>query len=122
MCGCFKNIEILENEKLVQNAQVMGEELIKGFRQLEKELTVLGTGRTLGLLAASGIYKMVETGERFETKKATQVVNEAVKPGLICRSVTYDDVDTIAPLTITKEQLKDIRSEEHTSELQSRGT
>lgn len=109
----LKNIEILENENLVENAKAMGEELIKGFRKLEEELPILGDGRTLGLLAAIEIYKDAKTGERFETKKAPLVVNEAVKRGLICRSVTYDDVDTIVlapPLTINKKQIEDIIS------------
>jgi len=107
----MKNIEIIESEKLVENSRLMGEELMKGFKQLEDELSVLGDGRTVGLLAAIEIYKDAKTGDRFETKKAPQVVAEAVKRGLICRSVIYNESDTIVlapPLTITKEQIKEM--------------
>ena len=107
----LKNIEILENERLVNNARVMGDELIKGFRQLENEVSVLGNGRTIGLLAAIEIYKNAEIEERFEKKIAPQVVTEAVKRGLICRSVIYNEADTVVlapPLIINKEQIKEM--------------
>ncbi|MGM8364519.1 aminotransferase family protein [Virgibacillus sp. W0181] len=107
----LKNIEIIEDENLVENARAMGEELINGFKQLENEVPVLGNGRTVGLLAAIEVYKDAKTGERFETKIAPQVVAEAVKRGLICRSVIYNEADTVVlapPLIINKEQIKDM--------------
>ena len=109
----LKNIEILEEENLVENSRQMGKELLNGFKQLENEVPVLGNGRTVGLLAAIEIYKDPTTEERFETKKAPQVVVEAVKRGLICRSVIYNDADSIVlapPLTINKEQIKEMVS------------
>lgn len=107
----LKNIEILEHENIVENASRMGEELLNGFKRLEKELTVLGDGRTVGLLAAIEVYKDADKKERFETKKAPQVVVEAAKRGLICRSVTYNEADSIVlapPLIINKQQIEEI--------------
>lgn len=107
----LENIAIIENEKLVENADAMGEELLAGFRRLESEVSVLGDGRTKGLLAAIEIYKDPATGERFDTKQAPLVVAEAVKRGLICRSVVYEDADTVVlapPLIINKEQVNDM--------------
>lgn len=107
----LKNIEIIEKENLVGNAHQMGEELKEGFRQLEEELPVFSEGRTVGLLAAIEIYKDAEAGVRFESKVSPQVVAEATKRGLICRSVTYNDSDTIVlapPLIINKEQIKEM--------------
>lgn len=89
----------------------MGEEVMKGFGKLESEIPLLGKGRARGLLVAIEIYETSSTGERFETKIAPLVVAEAAKRGLICRSVTYNQIETIViaqPLIITKEHINDI--------------
>lgn len=107
----LKNIEIMENENLVENAAAMGDELLKGFSQLEQDVPVLGDGRTVGLLAAIEIYEDAETKKRFADKQAPLVVAEAAKRGLICRAVVYDDADTVVlapPLIINKEQINDM--------------
>lgn len=107
----LKNIEIIENENLVENSCVMGEELLHGFKTLEKEFNVLGDGRALGLLGAIEIYKDKDIGKRFETPKAPQVVIEAVNQGLICRSVTYEGTDAVVlapPLIINKQEVDEI--------------
>ncbi len=108
----LENIRIIERENLVENARLMGAELMKEFDRLE-EVPLVGDGRTLGLLAAIEIYKDRETKERFDSKMAPQIVLEAAKRGLICRSVVYDDADTIVlapPLIINKEQIKEMIS------------
>src|SRR5699024_6683296 len=105
----LKNIEIMERESLVENARLMGEKLTIEFEKIEASLDVLGDGRTMGLLAAIEIYKDASTKERYETKMAPKVVLEAAKCGLICRSVIYDDADTIVlapPLIINAEQIE----------------
>ncbi len=107
----LKNIEIIEKENLVENARLMGEELINGFRQLESEQPEFAEGRTVGLLAAIEIYRDAVSGVRFEEKISPKIVEEATKRGLICRSVTYNDSDTIVlapPLIINKEQINDM--------------
>ncbi|KAE8368118.1 pyridoxal phosphate-dependent transferase [Aspergillus caelatus] len=44
------NIEILENEKLVQNADVMGRYLKENFEKMQREHEILGDVRGLGLM------------------------------------------------------------------------
>lgn len=107
----LKNIEIIEEENLVENARAMGEELLKGFRALEEEFDVMGSGRALGLLGAIEFYKDRDTGARFDAPKAPKLVKEAEKRGLICRSVTYEGTDAVAlapPLIVTKEEIAEI--------------
>lgn len=107
----LKNIEILEKENLVENSRVMGESLLQHFRQLEEDTNTFGEGRAVGLLAAIEIYKDAENKEKFKTKQAPHIVSEAARRGLICRSVTYDDADTIVlapPLIINKKQISKI--------------
>lgn len=107
----LENINIIEREDLLENTRLMGIEMMKGFKELEEELNVLGDGRALGLLCAIEIYKDANTKERFETKMAPKVVSEAVNRGLISRFVIYDDADTIVlapPLIINKEQVREM--------------
>lgn len=107
----LKNIEILEKENLVENSRVMGESLLQHFRQLEEDTNTFGEGRAVGLLAAIEIYKDAQNKEKFKTKQAPHIVSEAARRGLICRSVTYDDADTIVlapPLIINKKQISKI--------------
>ncbi|WP_445491409.1 aminotransferase family protein [Niallia sp. 03133] len=109
--GCHianKNLEIIEKEKLVENSQLMGLELIKGFKKLEENLNQVGGIRAIGLLGGFELYIDVKTKKRFAEKTAPKVVAEAAKNGLICRSVTYNDSDTVVlapPLIITKEEV-----------------
>lgn len=105
----LKNIEIIENEKLVENSNNMGKELLKGLYNLEKDLDVLAESRSIGLLAATEVYKNVETQEHFDVKYSPKIVQEAANRGLICRAVTYNEADTIVlapPLIISAEQIE----------------
>ncbi|HLS20511.1 MAG TPA: aspartate aminotransferase family protein, partial [Bacillota bacterium] len=106
----LKNIEIIEKENLVENSRLMGEYLLKRFKQLKERFNIVGDVRTLGLLGAVELVKNPETNERFSPD--LQVVAKAIdalhKRGVICRSVSYDSTDIICfspPLIITKEQI-----------------
>lgn len=106
----LKNIEILEREGLVQNAKVMGEEMLKGFKVLQQKYNFIGEVRTFGLLGAIQIVKNRETGELFNPLLSPIAIKEMTKRGLILRTVTYDQ-DTIVfapPLIITKNELNEM--------------
>lgn len=101
----LKNIEIIENENLIENAKQMGEELLKGFKWMKGERKIVGEVRGLGLMGAVEINsKQFGNGPLSPT-----VVNEAAKLGLICRSVVFDDMDILVfapPLTINKQEIQ----------------
>ncbi|MBO0587862.1 aspartate aminotransferase family protein [Sporosarcina sp. E16_8] len=106
----LKNIEIVETEGLVENARKMGEELLKGFKEIKDELTIVGDVRAMGLLGAMEFVQDPETNERFspDLKVAAKVIEALHARGVICRAVTYDGTDIVCfspPLTITKEQI-----------------
>lgn len=90
----LKNIEIIEREGLVKNAEVMGKKMLEGFHKLKEKYSFIGNVRTLGLLGAIELVKNRDTGERFEKPLSPVVVKETMKRGLILRTVTYDQ-DTI---------------------------
>ncbi|WP_429904207.1 aspartate aminotransferase family protein [Heyndrickxia sporothermodurans] len=108
----LKNIEIIENENLVENSRIMGEELLNGFKSLQMEFDFIGEVRTLGLI---GAIEMVnpETNERFDTLIAPRVSAEAAKRGLIVRTVGFEGMDTVVfspPLIINKQEIQELIS------------
>lgn len=109
----LKNIEIIERENLVENAAVMGQEMLQGFQSLQEKHSMIGEVRALGLMGAIEIVKDKQTNERFGSPLAPQVVNEAAKRGLILRSVVFDGQDTLVfapPLIMTKEDITSLIS------------
>lgn len=104
----LKNIEIIENENLIENAEMMGKEMHKGFEWLQSKLSKIGEVRGLGLMGGIEIVKDQTTKEGHSAPIAPMIVAEAAKRGLICRSVTFDGQDTLVfapPLTINKTEI-----------------
>ena len=97
----LKNLEIIENEKLIRNAQKRGAELLWGLEKLKTSYPIADV-RGLGLMAAM----------EFRTEKpvAPLITAEAARRGLICRSVSFDQ-DTVVlapPLITSKEEINTI--------------
>lgn len=109
----LKNIEIIEQEGLIENSKTMGEHLLTGFESLAQKFDIVTKTRAKGLLGAFDLMPNGNQGENFppELQVAVNVVAEAAEKGLICRSVTYDGVNTVVlapPLTINESQIGDI--------------
>ncbi|MEH7342274.1 aspartate aminotransferase family protein [Bacillus sp. JJ1532] len=104
----LKNIEIIEEENLIENAEIMGSEMLKGFKWIQGERQIVGKVKGLGLMGGIEIVKDKQTNEKFTAPVAPMVVTEAAKRGLICRSVVFDGQDTVVfspPLIINKEEM-----------------
>ncbi len=109
----LKNLEIIERENMIDNAEQMGKEMLDGFKQIQQNLNIVGEVRALGLMGAVEIVKDQQTNERFSNPLAPMIVGEAAKRGLVCRSVVFDGQDTLVfapPLTINKEQIDEMIS------------
>jgi len=107
----LKNIEIMENEQLVQNAQNMGEELATGLKYLQDKHWSVAEIRNKGLLGAFDMYEDRANKKRFDVSLgiSAKVLQECLNRGLILRSITYEGTDTIAiapPLIINKEEIE----------------
>lgn len=102
----LKNIDIIESERLIDNAKRMGKELLDGLKALHNNHPVIGEVRGKGLMGA------IEFNHKSMTiPLAPLVVTEAAKRGLICRSVVFDGQDTVVlapPLILTKGELYQI--------------
>ncbi|MBU8877507.1 aspartate aminotransferase family protein [Bacillus sp. FJAT-29790] len=107
----LKNLEIIEQENLIENAELMGQELLKGFQWLQEERKIIGKVKGLGLMAGIEFVKDQNTKSSFSAPVSPAVVTEAAKRGLICRSVVLDGQDILVfspPLTISKEEIAKI--------------
>ncbi|WP_100331498.1 aminotransferase family protein [Bacillus xiapuensis] len=104
----LKNIEIIENEQLADNSKRMGDLLLQELTALQTETNILGDIRVLGLIGAVDIVKNKETSEGFPQKISPVIIAEARRRGLILRTVTFGDADTIVfspPLVINEEEV-----------------
>ncbi|MBE1554030.1 aminotransferase class III-fold pyridoxal phosphate-dependent enzyme [Sporosarcina limicola] len=116
----LKNIEIIEKQGLVENACKMGEELLKGFKQIKNELNIVGNVRAVGLLGAFELVADPDTNKRFasDLKVAPRVIAALHERGVICRAVTYESTDIICfapPLIINQEQINTVIEKLHDS-------
>jgi len=102
----LKNLEIIKEEKLIDNVRAMGAHMLKGFESIKTQHEQVIDVRGIGLLGAISIER--KPGADPVTPK---IVAEALKRGLICRSVVYDNQDTLAfapPFIINEEQMDEI--------------
>ena len=100
----LKNIEIIEKDNLVGNAEIRGQELVAGLKVLQAKYPFIVDARGLGLMAGIEIS--------YEGRLlAPQIVTAAAKLGLICRSVVLDAQDIVVfspPLSISQKELRDL--------------
>lgn len=121
----LKNIEIIEREKLVENARQMGTELLNGFRKIKDEIDIVGNVRAIGLLGAIELVADPKTNKRFspELNVAPRVIDALHERGVICRPVTFGGTDIIAfspPLIINKEQIDEMLGKVHEAIVETR--
>jgi putrescine aminotransferase len=101
----LRNLRIIEEEGLVENARRMGERLLSGLRALE-EMDVVGEVRGLGLMAGVELVADKETHRSFEPSQGLglRVLREARQRGLIARA-KGDSFLVAPPLVVTAEQV-----------------
>ncbi|WP_413064823.1 aspartate aminotransferase family protein [Siminovitchia sp. 179-K 8D1 HS] len=109
----LRNIEIIENEGLVENARLMGEELLKGLKYLEEKHEITAKARGIGLMAGIELFKDREKGEGFapDVYAAMAVVDECKKRNLILRPLTFGGINCVAiapPLIVQKQDIETI--------------
>ncbi|MEK4228124.1 aspartate aminotransferase family protein [Solibacillus sp. FSL H8-0538] len=101
----LKNIEIIEQENLVENSALRGEELLQGLKQIEGKYDFITKVKGLGLIAGLEM--------QHETLVAPLVLKEATKLGLISRAVVLEGQDIVVfspPLCISKEEVQELIS------------
>jgi putrescine aminotransferase len=109
----LKNLEIIEEEGLVENAAHMGEILRKGLETLKQEIDIIGNITSRGLLASIEIVEDRLSKRSFpaSAKVSYRIYEKAMEKGLITRAIAIDNTDIIAlcpPLVINKQQVETI--------------
>jgi adenosylmethionine-8-amino-7-oxononanoate aminotransferase len=101
----LRNIQILEDEKLVERAATMGRRLLSGLRELN-DLPIVGDVRGLGLMAGVELAADKEKPEFFDPglKVGERVFAELKKRGVYTR-VRGDAIVFAPPLVISEQQV-----------------
>lgn len=101
----LRNLQILEEERLVERAARMGERLLSGLQQLW-EIPIVGDVRGLGLMAAVELVADREKREFFDPalKVGDRVFAELKRRGVYTR-VRGDAICFAPPLVITEDQV-----------------
>ncbi len=99
-------IQVMRDEKLVENAAAMGEVLLNGLRQLRQKHPEIGDVRGRGLMIASEFTD--PQGEPW-TERAKAVARAAYQQGLLLLTCgSYDNVIRwIPPLVVSASQIED---------------
>jgi adenosylmethionine-8-amino-7-oxononanoate aminotransferase len=109
--AALANIEIIEREKLVENAANMGEYLSDKLESLRKHPTV-GDIRGIGLMHFIELVRDKRTKERFrkEDNLADRYTSKCLAKGLI--SAIYADISIAVtpPLVVNKSDIDEIVS------------
>ena len=103
----LKNLEIIKNENLIEHVNIVGKQMLEGFKWIQEQNNNVTDVRGVGLLGAISLERESSSVEPIGPK----VVAEALKRGLICRSVVYDGQDTLAfapPFPITEKQMEEM--------------
>lgn len=109
----LKNIDILTNERLVENAASMGTLLNEGLEKIKNDFDIVGNVMSRGLLGHVEIVKDKESKEPFapSSKVAFQIHEKAIDCGLVTRPIMFDNTDIIAlcpPLIINQQQVENL--------------
>ena len=102
----LKNLEIIENETLVDNAKNMGKLLKEKIQALDFD--VIGDVRGKGLMVGVELVKNKETKEKYDPPLAPLVVEAAYELGLITRPLIGDTLQFSPPMVISEPEINDM--------------
>lgn len=108
----LKNLEIMENEKLFERSQVLGDKLVAGLTAALTNHPNVGDIRGKGLLVGIELVKDKQTKEPLEVSQVNKVISGCLQKGLIIGKngatvAGYNNVLTLAPpLSISEEDLE----------------
>jgi 4-aminobutyrate aminotransferase len=101
--AALATLDVLQQEKLVENAATVGAHLKQRLLELQKKHECIGDVRGLGLMLATE-FVSDRRSKAFDPKTKDRVVEEAWKRGLILLPCGKSSVRYIPPLCITREE------------------
>jgi len=102
----LRNLDLIEEEHLVERADVLGRRLRDGLERLRRH-DIVGDVRSLGLLGGVEFVRDRVTRERFDAsaRVAGRVAAHALEEGVIVRGLPFDVLGICPPFVITEEEL-----------------
>jgi 4-aminobutyrate aminotransferase / (S)-3-amino-2-methylpropionate transaminase / 5-aminovalerate transaminase len=95
------SLEIILEEKLVENSRKVGHVLLRRFKSFEDRFEFVGEVRGRGLMIGIELVKDKTTKERIDKKTCRRIFHDCVKRGLL--SMSYSNpIRIIPPLTISE--------------------
>lgn len=103
----LETIKYIEDNNLVERANVIGEKAMASMRNMQEKYAVIGDVRGLGAMVAMELVKDRQTKEPAK-EIAGQIITECCKRGLlVCGAGIFSNVvRMLMPLNITDEQLE----------------
>ncbi|WP_017727712.1 4-aminobutyrate--2-oxoglutarate transaminase [Halalkalibacterium ligniniphilum] len=109
--GCVAALEVIkmiEGEQLLERANVLGQNTLKRFKEMQKKYECIGDVRGIGAMCAIEIVKD-RTTKKPDKELTSKIVAECNRRGVVILSAgLYGNVIRIlSPLVITDEQLEE---------------
>ena len=106
----LRNLEIIEDEGLVTNAQAMGDRLGQGLRDTLGEHPHVTNIRQLGLMAGLSLVRDASTGGRYEASEGVggRVARHLREEGSVITRFVGDEIVLAPPLVINAEEVDQI--------------
>jgi 4-aminobutyrate aminotransferase len=95
-------INIIKEEKLMENATKLGSYIMKRLHELQEKCEILGDVRGKGLMIGAEIVEDKKT-KKFGKEKASEIMNRCWKRGVAVITCGASTIRLAPPLVITKE-------------------
>ncbi|HZY71052.1 MAG TPA: acetyl ornithine aminotransferase family protein [Thermoplasmata archaeon] len=104
VAGALATLDVIERERLLENARVQGSHLTTRLRELQSKHDVIGDVRGLGLMVATEFVK--GAGDlAADPKLRDRVIEEAYRRGLVLLPCGKSSIRYIPPLIIRPEEV-----------------
>jgi 4-aminobutyrate aminotransferase len=97
-------IEVMKEERLVERAEKLGNEVLKYFRDLQEEMPIIGDVRGKGLMIGVELVRDRKTKEPAKEELA-EVLMRSFKKGVLVIGAGVSTIRIAPPLTIPEELL-----------------
>ncbi|HKS59165.1 MAG TPA: acetyl ornithine aminotransferase family protein [Thermoplasmata archaeon] len=102
--GALATLDVMEREKLIENARVQGDYLKQRLTELQQKYEVIGDVRGLGLMVATEFVKSREDKSPAVAMKDA-VLEEAYKRGLLLLPCGRSSIRYIPPLVVQRDEV-----------------
>jgi len=99
----IKNLQILQDEKLVENSEAMGRYFLEGLKSLEKH-PIVGEARGTGLWLALDFTTDKKSRAPFPTERIMNIIDRARELGVLIKTMGWA-LEFAPPLIVNKENI-----------------